>query len=104
MSAPLAGGRAKGPEAVSSGPLTVGAGAGDDQVKVNLSNAATATFAYDVAIQGGSKTNDITFVGVNAGGSPTFGPAGSVLIDGGGTHNHVDVFGNFPVTVLDARP
>jgi hypothetical protein len=84
--------------------LRVNGGSGDDTTKVNLANAATATFAWDVAIQGGSGRNDITFVGTNpVGGSPTFGPAGSVFIDGGfGADNTVDVFGNFPVEVLDA--
>jgi hypothetical protein len=78
-------------------------GTGDDTIKVNLANAATATFAYDVAILGGSKRNDITFVGTNpVGGTPTFGPSGSVFIDGGfGHHNQVDVFGNFPVDVVN---
>jgi hypothetical protein len=78
-------------------------GSGDDSINVNLANAATATFAYDVAIQGGSGKNDITFVGNNPmGGMPTFGPSGSVFIDGGPGHqNDVDVSGNFPVEVLN---
>jgi hypothetical protein len=85
--------------------LRIDGGDGNDTIKVNLSNAATATFAYDVAIQGGAGKNNITFVGVNAGGTPSFGPGGSVFIDGGpGNHNHVDVFGNFPVVVEDAQP
>jgi hypothetical protein len=84
--------------------LRVNGGSGDDTIAVNLSNAQTATFAYDVAIHGGRKRNHITFVGVNAGGQPTFGPAGSVFIDGGiGKHNQVDVFGNFPVVVRNAQ-
>jgi hypothetical protein len=84
--------------------LRVAGGTGDDTVKVNLANAATATFAFDVAILGGSGKNDITFIGTNpVGGTPTFGPAGAVLIDGGfGSDTQVDVFGNFPVEVLNA--
>jgi hypothetical protein len=83
--------------------LRIDGGTGADTMKVNLSNASTATFAYDIALQGGSKKNDITFVGVNAGGTPSFGPANTVLIDGGlGAINTVDVFGNFPVEVLNA--
>jgi hypothetical protein len=83
--------------------LRIDGGTGDDTIKVNLSNAVTATFAYDVAIQGGSGNNAITFVGVNPGGHPSFGPGGSVFIDGGvGGNNTVDVFGNFPVVVMDA--
>jgi len=82
--------------------LRIEGGSGPDTIDVNLSNAVTATFAFDVAIFGGSQHNDITFVGVNPGGSPTFGPSGSVFIDGGfGTHSDVDVFGNFPVEVLN---
>jgi hypothetical protein len=83
--------------------LRVDGGSGPDTIAVNLANAVTATFAYDVAIFGGSKSNDITFVGVNPGGTPTFGPAGSVFIDGGGANSDVDVFGNFPVEVLNAE-
>jgi hypothetical protein len=76
-------------------------GSGDDTVTVNLANSPTATFAYDVALFGGSGNNDITFIGTNpVGGTPTFGPAGSVFIDGnGGT---VDAFGNFFLEVVNA--
>jgi hypothetical protein len=79
-------------------------GDGNDTTKVNLANAATATFAYDVAIQGGGGNNDITFVGTNpSGGTPKFGPAGAVVINGGfGGQNQVDTFGNFPVQVANA--
>jgi hypothetical protein len=82
--------------------LRIDGGSGDDLVKVNLANSATATFDYDVAIMGGSGDNDITFIGTNpVGGTPTFGPSGSVFIDGnGGT---VDVFNNFPVEVVNAN-
>jgi hypothetical protein len=77
--------------------LRVDGDAGDDTIKVNLANTPTATFDYDVVIVGGSRKSDITFVGAN----PTFGPAGSVFNDGnGGT---VDVFGNFPVEVVNAN-
>jgi hypothetical protein len=84
--------------------LRIDGGSGADTIKVNLANAATATFAWDVAIVGGSGSNDITFVGTNpVGGTPTFGASGSVFIDGGfGQHNTVDVFGNFPVQVVNA--
>jgi hypothetical protein len=65
-------------------------------------SARTSTFAWDVALQGGAGANDITFVGTNPpGGTPSFGPAGSVFIDGGG--GHVDTVGNFPVTVVNAQ-
>jgi hypothetical protein len=81
--------------------LRIDGGSGDEVTKVNLANTATATFDYDVAILGGSGSNDITFVGTNPGGHPTFGPSGAVFIDGnGGT---VDVFGNFPVEVANAE-
>jgi hypothetical protein len=82
--------------------LRIDGGSGDDTVKVKLANSPTATFAYDVAIMGGSGHNDITFTGTNPlGGTPTFEPSGSVLIDGdGGT---VDTFGTFPVEVVDAE-
>jgi hypothetical protein len=83
--------------------LRIDGGAGADTIKVNLANAATATFAYDIAIIGGRKKNDITFIGTNpSGGTPSFGPSGSVFIDGGfGTNSTVDVFGNFPTEVVN---
>jgi hypothetical protein len=82
--------------------LRVNGGSGNDNIKVNLSNAAKSSFVDDIAILGGSAVNHITFVGVNPGGNATFGPAGTVLIDGGGDPNStVDVFGNFPVDVFN---
>src|SRR5205807_6686790 len=41
--------------------LRVDGGSGDETTKVNLANAATATFAFDVALLGGTGKNDITF-------------------------------------------
>jgi hypothetical protein len=83
--------------------LRIDGGSGPDTINVKLANAATATFAFDVAIVGGSEKNDIIFDGNNAaGGKPTFGPSGSVFIDGGlGTASDVDVMGNFPVDVVN---
>jgi uncharacterized protein (TIGR03118 family) len=77
-------------------------GSGDETTKVNLANSPTATFDYDVAILGGSGANDITFIGINpAGGTPTFGPSGSILIDPGfGADDQADVFGNYRVNVM----
>jgi len=82
--------------------MRIDGGSGDDLVKVNLANSPTATFDWDVAIVGGSGNNDITFIGTDpVGGDPTFGPSGSVFIDGG--FGNVDVFGNFPVEVVNAN-
>jgi uncharacterized protein (TIGR03118 family) len=77
-------------------------GSGDETTRVNLANSPTATFDYDVAILGGSGANDITFIGTNpVGGTPTFGPSGSILIAPGfGRDDQVDVFGNYRVTVM----
>jgi hypothetical protein len=83
--------------------LRIDGGSGPDTINVNLANGAPAKFGYDIAIRGGSSANDITFTGNNQGGTPTFGPAGAVLIDGGsGSHNVVHVLGNFPVVVRNA--
>lgn len=78
-------------------------GSGDETTKVNLANSPTATFDDDVALLGGSGDNDITFIGTNpVGGTPTFGPSGSILIDPGfGGDDQVDVFGNLPVKVVN---
>jgi hypothetical protein len=81
--------------------LRIAGGSGPDTIAVNVSNADTATFAYDIAIQGGSRRNHITFTGNNQGGDPNFGPAGAVFIDGG-SDTMVDVSGNFPVVVESA--
>jgi hypothetical protein len=77
-------------------------GSGDETTKVNLANSPTATFDYDVAILGGSGVNDITFIGTNpVGGTPTFGPSGSILIAPGfGGDDQVDVFGNYRVDIM----
>jgi hypothetical protein len=77
--------------------LRIDGGTGDDAIAVNLANAATATFIYDVAITGGSGHNAIAFAGANQGGTPSFGPADSVLIDGGFGMSDTEVSGNFPV-------
>src|SRR5262245_19040330 len=57
---------------------------------------------FDVAILGDSGDNEIVFIGTNAaGGTSTFGPADSVIIDGnGGT---MGVVGDFPVEVVNRR-
>ena len=56
------------------------------------------TFLWKVLPSG---KNDITFIGTNPlGGTPTFGPAGSVFIDA--NSGTADVFGNFPVEVVNA--
>jgi hypothetical protein len=81
--------------------LRITGGTGTDTIDVNLSNAPTATFTYDIAIVGGSAHNDITFVGVNNGGTPNFGPAGAVSIDGGGGTTDTEVFGNFSVQTMN---
>src|SRR5262249_41074684 len=77
-------------------------GSGDMTARVNLANSPTATFDDDVALLGGSGANDITFVGTNpAGGTPTFGPSASILVDPDAAGNEqVDVFGNYPVRVV----
>jgi hypothetical protein len=82
--------------------MRIDGGTGNDLVKVRLANSPTSTFDYDVAIMGGSGKNDITFTGTDpVGGAPTFGPSGSVFIDGG--LGDVDVFGDFPVEVVNAH-
>jgi hypothetical protein len=83
--------------------VRINGGTGPDTITMDVANAPTATFAYDIAIVGGSAHNDITFTGNNQGGTPSFGPGGEVLIDGGlGAGNDVDVSGDFPVAVENA--
>jgi hypothetical protein len=81
--------------------LRLNGGAGIDQMNVNLTDAATSTFANDIAIQGGTGKNTIAFTGVDL-GNANFGPAGHVRIDGGGAgHSHTTVAGNFKVQTLN---
>jgi hypothetical protein len=85
--------------------LCVDGGDGADRVSVTASTMGDsdlgATFAYDIALQGGSSNDSISFVGSNPLASdpngPTFGPAGFVLIDGGPGFDRCMVAGNFPV-------
>src|SRR5262249_57783719 len=58
-------------------------GLGNDVLSCLLSNTATTTGAYDVAVRGGAGNDVATFSLVNSGGTPTFGPAGGVIVDGG---------------------
>jgi hypothetical protein len=84
--------------------VRVEGGSGPDTINVNLANAPTATFVWDVAIFGGSDMNNITFNGNNQmGGTPSFGPSGAVLIDGGLGESVATVSGNFPVVVQNAE-
>jgi hypothetical protein len=50
----------------------------------------------------GTDANHRAFIGTApAGGAPTFGPSGSILIDPAfGGDDQVDVFGNYRVTVM----
>jgi hypothetical protein len=57
-------------------------GLGADTLAVNLSNTAGTDGAYDVAVRGGAGDDTATFTFLNP-GSPTFGPANGVVLDGG---------------------
>jgi hypothetical protein len=58
-------------------------GLGDDILSCLLSNNAGTTGKYDVALHGGAGSDVMTFNLVNNGGTPTFGPAGGIILDGG---------------------
>ena len=58
-------------------------GLGNDGLTALLANTATTTGEYDVAIRGGAGTDTTAFSLVNDGGTPTLGPTGKAILDGG---------------------
>ncbi|HKB05173.1 MAG TPA: hypothetical protein VKD90_23310 [Gemmataceae bacterium] len=58
-------------------------GFGSDALNCLLSNNASTTGVYDVAVRGGDGTDSVTFALNNNGGTPSFGPALGVILDGG---------------------
>jgi hypothetical protein len=58
-------------------------GLGSDGLTALLANNAATTGEYDVAIRGGAGTDTTAFSLVNNGGTPTLGPTGKAILDGG---------------------
>jgi hypothetical protein len=72
--------------------IRIDGGLGNDTLACTLANNATTTGAYDVAIHGGAGNDTTSFNLTNGGGTPTFGPAGVVVLDGGtGTDTLTDL-------------
>jgi Ca2+-binding RTX toxin-like protein len=63
--------------------LRIDGGLGNDALTCRLSNSSATTGAYDVAVRGGAGKDTVAFKLDKGIGSPTFGPAGKVLLDGG---------------------
>lgn len=74
-------------------------GSGTDQVQAELANSNDTTGSYDVALTGGSGDDRIVFDLRRNLGSPTFGPAGFIVLDGGaGIDTLVNAAGTTNVT------
>jgi hypothetical protein len=58
-------------------------GLGNDLITCLLANEADSTGEYDIAIRGGAGNDSLSFNVINNGGTPTFGPAGKVILEGG---------------------
>lgn len=58
-------------------------GYGNDTLTCLLSHNFSSTGIYDVVVRGGAGNDIMSFNLFNGGGTPTFGPAGGVVLDGG---------------------
>lgn len=70
-------------EMLGSLRLRLAGGLGNDVLTAMLANDADTTGSYDVAISGDQGDDTATFQVSNNGGTPTFGPTGKILLDGG---------------------
>jgi len=66
-------------------------GLGKDIIACLLTNDAQTVGSYDVAVHGGAGDDTITFATNNNGGTPLYGPAGGIILDGGAGK---DILGN----------
>lgn len=58
-------------------------GLGNDHVTCLLANNANTTGSFDVIVRGGAGNDPMAFSLANAGGTPTLGPTGKAVLDGG---------------------
>jgi len=58
-------------------------GAGNDKLTALFANNSTTTGKYDVTVLGGAGIDQVTFALTNNGGTPTYGPIGKVVLNGG---------------------
>lgn len=58
-------------------------GLGNDTMTCLLANESDTTGVYDVAVRGGAGNDAMTFNCINGNGTPTYGPAAGVILDGG---------------------
>jgi hypothetical protein len=63
--------------------LRLAGGLGNDVLTAMVANNAVATGNYDLAVLGDQGNDQATFQVTNNGGTPTFGPTGKALLDGG---------------------
>jgi hypothetical protein len=63
--------------------LRIDGGVGNDIILAVLANDGDSTGNYDIAVLGGVGNDQVTFQVNNNGGTPTFGPTGKAVLDGG---------------------
>jgi len=70
-------------EAGSTLKLRLNGGLGKDVLECLLTNNNQTVGNFDVAVRGGAGDDTITFATNNNGGTPLYGPAGGIILDGG---------------------
>lgn len=63
--------------------LRIDGGLGKDAIAAMVANNANSTGNYDIVVLGGQGADQATFQVTSSGGTPTFGPTGKALLDGG---------------------
>jgi hypothetical protein len=69
--------------ATSRVKIRMDGGFGNDVLSCLITNDATTAGDFDIAVKGGYGNDTLTFATNNNGGTPTYGPAGGVILDGG---------------------
>ncbi|MBA4191949.1 MAG: hypothetical protein C0467_28550 [Planctomycetaceae bacterium] len=64
--------------------INLDGGSENDVITTLFSNTSTTNGKYDVTVLGGAGNDQVTFALNNNGGTPTFGPLGKVVLNGGG--------------------
>lgn len=70
-------------ELIGAVRVRLAGGIGDDVLTAMLANNVNTTGSFDVAVLGGGGDDQATFQVNSNGGTPTFGPIGKAILDGG---------------------
>jgi|GEM_PF-3280667 len=72
-----------GLEVIGTLRVRLDGGLGNDILATMIANNASSTGNYDIAVLGGAGNDQVNFQAFNNGGTPTYGPTGKVVVDGG---------------------